>query len=299
MSSSSSSSVTQPKKCNDTIVAMEKARESQDVSSASSSAPQPEKPNDITVAVDENPGQGSRREVVSERRSENPSAVPRGSENIMQRYPPKSSKIYTCNICKTGFPTIQALGGHQNAHKLEREWEKKRKAMEKEFPGFAFLNPKIDNSHLFFLGGYSEDALSNDNHLGIPDESFKRRLINGVYPYFNYGFSDMNVAVVPRMPPTHFFGGNPFTYGSYPGGFGPRPPYNTYHSMLPRNVPPFWTSNPPSGLYPQRNVLNEEDVVLKLGNDNIVVIVDDDDDDVAAGQPQEGTSKSWGADLSL
>ena len=73
--------------------------------------------------------------------------------------------------------------------------------------------------------------------------------------------------------------------------------------MLPRNVPPFpphRTTNLPSYWYPQENVLNEEDVILKLGNDNIVEIDDDDDADAdAVDQPEEGTSKSWGADLSL
>ncbi|KAH0856209.1 hypothetical protein HID58_084470 [Brassica napus] len=66
------------------------------------------------------------------------------------------------------------------------------------------------------------------------------------------------------------------------------PSYNNYPPVFPRNVspfPPFGTSNLPSYLYPQENVLNEN-AILNQGNDNIVEIDDDDDDDV--DQPEKG-----------
>ncbi|KAF3561716.1 hypothetical protein DY000_02011239 [Brassica cretica] len=67
------------------------------------------------------------------------------------------------------------------------------------------------------------------------------------------------------------------------------PSYNNYPQVFPRNVspfPPFGTSNLPSYLYPQENVLNEN-AILNQGNDNIVEIDDDDDDD-AVDQPEKG-----------
>lgn len=284
------------------------------MSSSSSSTPTPKskKLKGIVVAMEKSKEKatrstnlklGSPQEVTSERRFKNSSfessAVGRGRE-IMKFYPSKSNKIYTCHFCKKGFSTSQALGGHQNAHKQEREWDKKRKEMQADYPGLAFFNPYLDKPHIL-LGGYSQDALSNENHLGITLDPFKRL----IYPSFKSGviggIADMNVAVVPRVTPTRFFTGNTSTNGSASRIPDPLPSYNNLYPLNSRNVlpfPPFQTTKLSSNLVSQGNGLSEENFISKIGTKNNIVEIDDDDDDDDI-QPEEEKTKSGGIDLSL
>nr|GEZ10254.1 zinc finger, C2H2 [Tanacetum cinerariifolium] len=42
-------------------------------------------------------------------------------QNLVDTSPSKPRKAYTCNFCERKFYSPQALGGHQNAHRRERD----------------------------------------------------------------------------------------------------------------------------------------------------------------------------------
>ncbi|KAK5811647.1 zinc finger protein 2 [Gossypium arboreum] len=100
------------------------------------------------------------------------------SSSSLSPHSPAAPRIFSCNYCKRKFYSSQALGGHQNAHKLERTLAKKSRELS-----------SVVRAH----GGSSISGSSHDQRIQSPMATFEQHGRAGRFTgEMSYGRTDVN-----------------------------------------------------------------------------------------------------------